>query len=397
MSDPITRVAESFWVEGPLRLQRRFASLRGVVGDWHGIALLPPLAVAAPAVIGIGAFVVGAGTIGYDLVYSESLFILAAFIAVGAFSTQLGLVGLLGLALGDFFIGQRQWTLRSSDATIIEEIVRVRVPMIITYLLLGVAALFIPRLGKIMSLAIGRWKRIPGQAAWLLITPFVVVVSWIGLRTWAALAPTLIRPRFVWRGINPTVEAIQNLQVEDSTLVAAGVIATLLRQAVLGLTIYWPKLKQRLDILELRGHLLAASKDPLAAPAVPTTGRRFAGDFSSALAASLVLSGILETRILWIILFGVFLLVRLVRSGVITVPPLEAWKRRATAIPIVARIVVLWLLATVGRSVLSDDLIGSYARMSVIVAVGVVVSLLIFPGQPRPVEPAPPTLAGQPS
>ena len=118
MSDPITRVAESFWVEGPLRLQRRFASLRGVVGDWHGIALLPPLAVAAPAVIGIGAFVVGAGTIGYDLVYSESLFILAAFIAVGAFSTQLGLVGLLGLALGDFFICLLYTSPSPRDATL---------------------------------------------------------------------------------------------------------------------------------------------------------------------------------------------------------------------------------------------------------------------------------------
>ena len=44
MADPITVAAEVLWVSLPLRVQRRFASARGVLGDWHGVALFPPVA-----------------------------------------------------------------------------------------------------------------------------------------------------------------------------------------------------------------------------------------------------------------------------------------------------------------------------------------------------------------
>ena len=171
-------------------------------------------------------------------------------------------------------------------------------------------------------------------------------------------------------------------------LVAAGVLATVLRQAVLGISIYWPAVKRRLDLLEARAHLEVARKHSLSSPNIPTKGRRFAGDLASSFTASLVLSGILETRLIWFGVFTTFLIVRLLRSGLIVVQPLEAWKLRARAIPVVARIAALWLLATVGRSVLSEGFIGSYGRMSVIVAIGVVISLVVFPGEPRrPSEP----------
>jgi hypothetical protein len=388
MADPIANVAESLWVTQPLRLQRRYSSLRGVVGDWHGLALVPGVAVAAVIAVVVGFGMVGAFGLGFEQVYSESLLLMATLIALGAFSGQLGVLGLVSFSLGDFFIGNRVWTSPFSSASLPEQLIRLRLPLIISYLLLAVAVIVIPRLGKNIALGIGQWRRIPSDLAWLVSTPVVVLVSWLGLRTWASLAPTLMRPYFVWRGGQPTVEAIQVFQVETSQLVAAGVAATVLRQIVNALFIYLPPLAARLSALEARAHHALAGESGPISPREPTTASRWWADVLSALVASLVLSGILETRLVWIGYFAAFLVVRLLRSGTIRFGLLNQWKMVAAKVPVVARLGSMWLAAAVYRTLLTNQAIGSYRAMSFVVMAGVVVAFLIFPGQPyAPKEP----------
>jgi len=358
-----------------------------VLGDWHGIALVPPLAVVAPILAGVGFFIVGAGGFGFSAVFSESLLIMGVLIALGAFATQLGVVGLVGFALGEFLVGNRRWSSNVFDQTGLEDLIRTRLPLVITYLLMAVAVVVIPRLGKNLALGIGRWRRIPTSAAWLISTPIVLVVSWIGLRTWAALAPTLIRPRFVWSGGAPTVEAIQVFQEQDNRLVAIGVAATLARQLVVAIFIYWPKMAKQLSALEDRAHLRVRGTGDFEAPKPPTAARRFGADVLSALLASIVLSGILETRLRWFSVFAVFLLIRLLRSNTIHVAMLDQWKQQAARIPVVLRLGILWFGAILVRSMLSNDLIGSYRGMAFFVLGGVVIAFMIFPGEPRTAPP----------
>jgi len=384
MADPITGLAETMWVSWPLRVQRRYSSMRGVMGDWHGIALVPPLAVLSMFVVALSYFLVGAAGFGFDRVYSESLLLMASLVALGALSGQLGLLGLAAFAVGDFFVGNRTWTVPRGTESFVEELIRARLPLIISYLLLGVAVIVIPRLGKNIALGIGRWRRIPTDLAWLVTTPIVVIVSWLGLRTWAALAPTLIRPIFVWTGGVPTVEAIQVLQTQTSDLIVAGVGATVVRQTLVGLGIYLPALKNRIDALEARAHLkIMAGGDPTP-PRQPSVTSRFMADATSALVASLVLAGILETRLLWTIVFVAFLTIRFLRSGTIRFDLLERWKVQAKRVPVAVRLGLAWLAAILYRSFLSDDAIGSYRGMAIIVLVGVVAAFLVFPGRPRP-------------
>ncbi len=383
--DPITRAAEILWVTGPLRMQRRFPSTRGVAGDGHHLALIPPVAVVSMIVVAIGYLAAGAFGLGFRDVYSESLLLMASLIALGAFSGQLGLVGLGAFTVGDFFAGNRTWTAFTyfSAEPVVEQVIRARVPLIISYLLLAVAVVVIPRLGKNIALGIGRWRRVPGDLAWLVATPVVVLVSWLGLRTWAAMAPTLMRPYFLWRGLPPTPDAIQVFQGQTSQLVAAGVAATLARQMLNALFIYVPRLGARLASMEARGHRhITVSAAPMAHSSTTSPIARLLSDVTSALTASLVMAGILETRFLWLIAFTVFLGVRLLRSGSIRFGLLDRWKTIADRVPVVVRLGGMWFGAALYRTLLTNDAIGSYRAMAFVVMAGVVVSFVIFPGRP---------------
>jgi hypothetical protein len=387
MADPITATADALWVTGPLRIQRRYTGTRGIVGDGHFLALFPPLAVLSMVVVGVGYFLAGFFGWGFDQVYSESLLLMGSLIAIGAFSGQLGLLGLASFSIAHFFFGGDRWGFDGRFGSFIEELIRARLPLIITYLLLAVAVLFIPRLGKNLVLGIGQWRRIPTQLAWLIATPLVVLVSWLGLRTWAALSPTLIRPYFVWSGGVPTVDAIEIFQRQSSDLVAWGVAATVARQAVIGLFLYVPWLARQLDRLEQRGHAKIMGDGPPTPPRTPGPASKFAADFTGALLAAIVLSGILETLPLWLTFFGAFFLIRMLRSGTVRVAPLEQWKVLVNRIPLVARLGLVWLGAVLYRSLLSNDFIGSYRTMAIVVLVGVVIGFIIFPGRPAPRAP----------
>ncbi|MEM7274080.1 MAG: hypothetical protein AAF547_13430 [Actinomycetota bacterium] len=396
MRDPVSSLSDALWLTGPLRIQRRYSSTRGIIGDGHHLALVPPLAVLAMVVTAVGYLIVGLFGLGFDDVYSESLLLMGSLLALGALSGQLGLTGLTAFSVGHFVFADRAWDFDGRFGSLPEELIRARLPMIISYLLLGVAVLFIPRLGKNLVIGIGRWRAIPSQLAWLITTPAVIVVSWLGLRTWAAVAPTLIRPYFVWSGRLPTAAAIEVLQRETSQLVAWGVAATVVRQVVVGAFLYLPWLRRKLDAIEQRAHAAVVGDAPTA-PRAPTTTSTLVADVTGALLAALVLSGILETLPLWLMFFGAFLAIRLLRSGTIRLPPVERWKVIANRAPVVVRLGLIWLAAILYRSFLSNDLIGSYRTMAFIVLIGVVIGFVVFPGRPATPPAAAAVHDGEPS
>ncbi len=83
---------------------------------------------------------------------------------------------------------------------------------------------------------------------------------------------------------------------------------------------------------------------------------------------------------MWLLIFGAFLLVRLVRSRVIRVRRLERWRIAVARVPAPLRLVGLWLVASVAAQ---SALIGSYSSMAWVVFGGVFLLFLLFPGEPE--------------
>lgn len=389
-SDPVDRLAILLWIRGPRAIIARFPGARGVIGDGHMLAAFPPLAVLAPLLVAGGAFAVGGGRLGFDDVYTESITLMGVAIALGAFSTQLGLVAVAGFGLGELFLAERSWSLDSSpfgadgalSTGLIGNLARVRLPLVITYLLLAVAVVVIPRTGRALVAQLGRWRRIPPSLAWPVASGLFVIILWLALRTWVAAAPTLVRPRFTWLDGAPTAAAIGPLQEQGNVLVASGVAAGMVRQVVIGLSLWWEPFRNRVRAVE--ADPVAADSGRPRLPRPPSTGRRLAGDVTSATLATLVLAGVLERAWLWALAFGTLFVVRLLRSGVIAAAVVERWKRTTARVPAVVRLVVLFLVVRLMTDALAQGVITSYTAIGLVVIAGAVLVFAVFPGTPAP-------------
>lgn len=396
--DPIRELAAKIWIDWPRRIIRRLPGARGIAGDGHFLVTAPPLAVLAPVATILTFFVIGVLQRGYEVVYTESLFLMAAIIAVGCLSGTLGVLAVTSFAIADFVFGNAA-AIGVTTVTGLESLWQVRLPMIITYLLLALVVVIVPRTARGLVIAVGRWRRLPAVLAWPIASLLVLVVTWIGTSTWAAIAPTLIRPRFVWPGGQPTVAAIAPLQTQAATLIAAAVIATIVRQLWIGATMVDGPLQRSLARAEARPAPVrpAPTNVTTAAPTSDGAGarqvsalRRGAADVISAALATLVLAGVLQHAWLWVAAFGVFLTIRLLRSGVISPPVVDAHKRLAQRMPAVFRLLTLWLLARVVANFLSNGAISSYTGLALFVIVGTAIIYGIFPGPPTTPPPDPP-------
>ncbi|HEY8548160.1 MAG TPA: hypothetical protein VIL36_24045, partial [Acidimicrobiales bacterium] len=105
----MARAAAWVWLGAPRRLAARVPALGGIVGDGHALTAVPLLAVALPVACALAGFWVGAQHWGYTFIATESVFLLSAFVALGALSTHLALVTLVAYALGDFFVRLTVW------------------------------------------------------------------------------------------------------------------------------------------------------------------------------------------------------------------------------------------------------------------------------------------------
>lgn len=211
-------------------------------------------------------------------------------------------------------------------------------PLVVTYLLLASAVLVVPRMARGVVVAVLRWRRLTPGLAWAVASALYVGVVWIGVRIWAAAAPTLVRPRFTWAPgpfAQPPAAAIVPLQANATDLVAAAVLAALARQAVVGALLVPGGRGERL-VEQAPGGDDAQPLRPL------PRRRRFVGDAAATAAACVTLAGVLERWWLWVAAAAVFLSTRLLRSEVVAadaVRRLEAGGRPGAGRPAPGRAV----------------------------------------------------------
>ncbi len=401
----VVALGDWFWVRGPRWLLARAPSTNGVAGDGHVVTTLPLVAVVLPLVSVLLPFAAGAFRLGYTDVYTESVVLVMGLVALGSFSSQLGVLAVVAFSLGDVLSTRpvaAYGPVPSNDLYFsgvlaegpLAHLVHVRLPDLITYLLLATVVVVLPRAARAVVAGVGRDRPMPPVLAWTLVSGLLLVIVWLGVDAWVAAAPTLVRPVFTWGAPSgvPTVEAVATLQEQGDLVVAAAVAAVVLRQAWLGAAMLPGQVQQRLR--EAEAHPPPVLPDRIArrterrgAPRAGRTSpvRAWGGALASATFATLALAGILERAWLWPLTFAVFAAVRLLRSDQVRAGWLDRWRRIAAVLPAWARLLAVWLLSRVAAQSVGNDLIGSYTALTFVVLVSVVVVLAVFPGAlPRP-------------
>lgn len=385
------------WITLPRWLIMRWPGLRGVAGDGHAIVAVPPVAAALLPLLSLAAgLICGLFRLGYQDVYTESTLLLALLVTLGAFSSQLGVLAVVGLCVGDFVSqvpSQREssvlpdsslWFSGPLGAGPLATVAHQWVPLIISYLLLAAGVVLLPRAARAVVGSVGQGRQVPPWAAWALVSGLLTVIMWLGMGAWVAAAPTLIRPVFTWAtsGGLPTTQAMSGLQESGGVVVAAAVVATLARQGLIGWTMLPGPARDRLRAAEQGAPVIAGSAT--APTTEPGPARRALAAVAMSGLATLTMAGILEHGWLWVVAFAVLLAIRLARTGQLHVPRLQRWQHRVRALPAWVRLIALWVISQVIGQRLSNNLIGSYTALAVFVLVSILVVFALFPGEPPP-------------
>lgn len=152
----------------------------------------------------------GALTLGYDRVFTESVWIVLIVTLAGFFATHLGLAFAIGFAVGDFLVGQRQWTLDRFGITgndLLAGLLRVRLPLLIGYAILAAVAVYLPRLARALIADIPRIERLPKEATFAVVGLLNLIVVAVAARLWAEASAVLVRPLFTWQFQQPVTRA----------------------------------------------------------------------------------------------------------------------------------------------------------------------------------------------
>jgi hypothetical protein len=317
-------------------------------------------------------------------------------VALGFLATQLGAAYLVGFAIGDFVIGQPKWVFNSVsgngvfDDGVLAAVVRLRLPMLIGYLLFAALIVVMPMVLRRLIDGLPVVNRLPLWLAVSLSALLNVAVVYAGVHLWAAATPVLIRPLYTWSAnillfgeVRPPaltipLDAIQTLQRDRIWIVRAAIIATLVRYGLLWLVWQCRPLTERLNDVEA-----ALAEPPTGPPARPAVARM--GKIKKALAGAVlttfVFSGMIASWWVAMLFFIQLLLLRLLTAGIISLP-IDPWRRLMSRIPLLFRLTLaLFVTRAIGAALL-DKKSESFTPLALYVAGVLCILVTLMPGQP---------------
>jgi len=213
---PFRQLSYWWWYALPVVFRRR-PLLSGVLRDGNYLAAVPPLGAVAPIAAFCGGIVIGWARLGQGDIYTTSLPVMIAMLAVGSLGAALGLWLWVGFVLGDLWL----WTGAPP---------RHFGGLVTAYLLLLILVVVIPlgagRLRREFSFITRRLGPLQAIAEGALQVVFAVLLVY----SWAHAAPPLIRSIYDLHnaGLNP-VGPFAPLQNHPGQLVSAAAIATAVR------------------------------------------------------------------------------------------------------------------------------------------------------------------------
>lgn len=378
--------AWTWWVSLPRRALRVSRPLAFDLADGHYLSAFPAVAAWATPVAAAAGLAFGAFTLGYERAFSESLTLVLVGTLLGYLATHLGLVFVGAFALGDFLLGQRTWRMegRFFEQGLLEEglvagILRIRLPMLAGYLVLAALVVLLPKLVRGLLSDLPGATSLPEAAAFVVAGLLSLILVFVGVRLWAEAAAVLVRPLYTWQDLRVDPAAVAPLQERGGWVVWTAVLTTLARIGAVAGVWRSPSLRRRLQGTE-RG--LA---EPTAETVSPWSDRvpSLARAVVAAATITLMLAGLVESVVVAALLFGEFVVLRLLAAGVIP-PRLDAWRSLVARVPILARLAVALLVVETVRDLFASQDDRTFTRLAVYVLVSVAVVYLLVPGPPRP-------------
>lgn len=344
--DRLTKVLEKmsdlFWIR--LSLWSRYISRQMPLKTTDGIYLnVNPIAgAAAPIAALLLGLLFGAGQLGYDTVYTESMLFLCIAVLFGTFSANLGMLFLAGFVVGEFILAAN-WTSVPSTRYdgLIANVFRYRIPLLISYGLLAIVTVQIPVLIKQLLIQIKLPLRFNNhiKLGFAMLTQPLLTGTVIYF--WVQIMPVLIRPVYTWTARTPRVEAMANFQEYGYVLVTLAVLASLLRVYLQSRTVFDKTLSERMDQIEQKADRVFTKAKP-----VKPIGDYFhpwVKTVALTLVMAVTLSGLYE---LWwdaLILSAFILVIQAARSRLIHIP-LGKWPYWMARIPVLYRLIIAFLL-----------------------------------------------------
>jgi hypothetical protein len=289
-------------------------------------------------------------TQGQAVAFTELLPLMVLVALAGALSANLGMVLVLGYALGDFLIAgpQIHFLPYGAQGNPLAAFAYQRVPQLVSYALFLLLAVTPTLTAKYLSAPI---QRLQGdqRLLWLLRGGAMLLLQGAAVYTWTQAAPLLVRIFWGWINSNPPLTAEYNLQVDGYWLVYAAALAAGLR-AVLSYLAYG-RSEVAARVRGLASALASAETRQAISRKIPGPIRVLLTAGALTLLLSGFIGGLVEAGIILAFLV-VLLLARslwLPRWGL-----WNAWARLISRVPVVVRLVVVFFAGNyVGNAIVA--------------------------------------------
>ncbi len=331
------------WGPLPRTAYRVSSALTVVFSDGLYLAVWRRIGGLLPLISLVSGLVFGAGNVGFENVFSESMLLMQLAGMLGVLSGQLGALFLAGFAFGDGLI--HHTLLSSSDA-----LPNSRGALVIEYALLGFLTIGLPLATKSLLAPFGPFvvRRVPEALRPTFAITAHALVTICLVYFWMHSLPMLIRPYWGWfQEASPSVEAMAPLQETGSRLLYACTVASVLRMVMQTLALNVLTLRLRLDRAETTLRSLDSTSEPFLDRA-PQLLQVLLHAASMTFLLAGVYSGWIEV---WIILL-LTSIIQAARHGLIKLP-IEGWAHRVERIPLIFRLAAgIGVVYLVGQVVL---------------------------------------------
>lgn len=333
-----TWVSRVWWGLLPSGVSRASPDTALALSDGVHVTHWPAVGEVGPPLMFILGLLLGWSHPGFPAFWSQSVVFMALVGAVGTMSAALGAYLVAGFAVGDFFLAHSDATALAHNAAPNvfaphDQTLRLRVPLILGYCLLGLLAVRIPMLAKALTFQLPirqAWTQRGRLAAALLGHAIVTLtVVWF----WIQAVPVLIRPVFTWTGgLAPPTEAVNPLQQHGATVVTVAVASSVARMLHQFPLAFDAKAQAWFDTVQapLQRRPFLAKPPSMPRKCVRALVR---GGFTTFLAV-----GIFADLFEAVVLFATTTVLYLALAGIVPIP-LGSWPRLACRIPVVLRLI----------------------------------------------------------
>ncbi len=342
-------LANLWWIQLPHLVRRVAARPLQIMVDGLYLTVWPAIAAILPPLALLVGFALGGWHLGFQEVFSESWIVLSLAVVLGVLSGHLGVMFLVGYALGDFFLFHSEWTFRNS---FISHLIRVRIPLLIEYGLLAFMTTGIALATKGLLAQLRPPRSVPRQVRAALAIAGHLLLTVLFVYLWMQVVPILIRPVFTWRGGTPSVAAMVILQRQGTPLLIIAGAASLARMVMQQQIAARSEWRARLDASEAALNEVEPVT-PLSA-AIPAVGRVAL----TSLWATLMLAGMVEAWWDGLILLAVITVLQLARARLLKADVILPWARLVRRIPLPLRLAAgVIVTSVVARAVLGPALL----------------------------------------